>query len=348
MKATIQNISHAVRSFQGRNGETKVIEGFFTDGAKFTIFCNPDKVEEYLEQLTAVKGQEAEFEVKETKNTEQYGTEHRLASWPGKPQRPAGGGFRGGGGGGREWKEAYRNTEQGAYEERRSIARSVALQQAVCYVNAHQEEGAKLDPGRWTLTLADMWYEWLVKEMHQPAQRTPEDVKQEISGENKPLPPAAPPRSFKKPPCPKCGELDSVMPKKGKPGEFSCWKSKGGCEHSWKDLGELAAQVGVPPGTQTDSIQEAVEKEIDKAVKAKDLARIRLLEERVCQRLNENALSVDEAARIDDRFQQARRAIDSGMSFDRWMETKVSEAQERLQQQHDAELGMPPEDQVPF
>jgi len=98
----------------------------FEDGSMGEVATKKDKAEEVKERLTALVGQDADFELDEGK---EFQGEKRwgIKNYPGKPQ---GGGF-GGGGGGRAYVPAYHQTKDGFMHEQKYMNARTAVMQAV-------------------------------------------------------------------------------------------------------------------------------------------------------------------------------------------------------------------------
>lgn len=144
--ATIKSVKSDPKPYDGKMGKIFFVDGEFQEG-EFSTFAKSDqKAQELIALLTGLVGKTEQYEVEE-KGTKNGRPQYKLVDYPGKPvySGGGGGGFAGRGGGG-GYQPRYRDSEQGAKEERDSISRSVALQQAIIYVNGHKEEGAKLDP----------------------------------------------------------------------------------------------------------------------------------------------------------------------------------------------------------
>ena len=356
MKATIANVAHEIRTWNSQYGEKKVIEGFFESGDKWSNITTPEKASQLKAEMEALVGKEGDFEGKDRGNSRGY-QEWGLRRWPGKPQPQGGFGGKGGG----NYQPRYRDTEQGTREERLSIARSVALQQALVYVVNHKEEGQKQDPALWVTTLADHFYEWLVKTQSQ-ASTTTEQVAQKAQAATQQLKNSSPPPASdskgpsKRPPCPSCGNVESVFQEKDKQtgdyitGSFYCWKKKDGCGHQWKDVGELAANLGLKTGAQLEkSAKEKYEDEIAKAILKKDKPRLARLGQLMQQSVQSGSLSAEEDVVLCKQLLLAEEAIDSGMQYETWLAKKTVEAQQKLWKEQDKEMQHPLDnEQCPF
>lgn len=347
MRTTIAAVSPQPRYWE--QGQTYFVQGAFADDSEWSLgFKSEDKAVAAVAALKDLIGKEEEYEL-EPKPDRNGRKQWKLRNYPGKPQVPA---F-GGGKGGREYVPRYRDTEQGAKEERLSIARSVALQQAVIL-----HKGSTDESGLAILATADGFYGWLSRTQPLPTQ--PAGMQEAAnSGENSrppaqsgDTPPAA--RTYQRPPCPKCGSAETVFQEKDKntgqyvPGSFYCWKTKGGCGHQWKDMGELAAQLGIQRGDQIQSLTEVIQAEIDKAVKAKNLTHLQAVEDRVTQRLDEGKLTLDQASAISRDIGVARKIIQSAANQTQFHDRKVQEAQQQLQLQQGQEMQHPSSDEAPF
>lgn len=163
---SIKAVQDKPRSWKsGQGGEFFAVSGRFTDDTIFEInFKTPEKAEEHIKLFTGMIGKEGEFEVEDTGREYRGSKQYKLKNWPGKPQQQGGFGGRG------PMPVRYRDTPEGVHEERLSIARSVALQQAVA-VQAHIKEPT------WAYIkgMADNFYAWLIETQPKP-QTQPQDT----------------------------------------------------------------------------------------------------------------------------------------------------------------------------
>lgn len=161
LRTSIQEVKDTPREWPGApNGPMYFVSGSFLDGSEWDIGCkSTEKAAELIKALTALVGDTYEYEVedkgKEYKGKKQY----KLKNYPGKPERP----FTAARAGGKEYVPRYRDTEQGAKEERDSISRSVALQQAVSFCVDKPDHG-----GEQVIRYADKFYQWLASTEGRP------------------------------------------------------------------------------------------------------------------------------------------------------------------------------------
>ena len=148
------NITATITSVTGSKhwkGDAYFVEGEFADGSSWSSMTKDVYKDRREADLRALIGKPGEFEVeagKEYMGKKQW----RLKSWPGRPAQGAGGGGRGG------FAPRYRDSEQGTREERDSIHRSVAAQEAIKMAVA-----GKIQPTpESVLGLANSLYAWLV------------------------------------------------------------------------------------------------------------------------------------------------------------------------------------------
>lgn len=348
MKATIAAVSPEPRYWE--QGQTYFVQGAFGDGSEWSLgFKAEDKAKATISTLKDLIGKEEEYEV-EQKPERNGRAQWKLKGWPGKP---AAQGF--GGRGGKEYIPRYRDTEQGTKEERLSIARSVALQQAVIF--AKDFDDVRLET---VLAYSQSFYEWLIKELPPiTAQGAGMQVGQ-LSSPSASLPQAQsgdtppPARSYQKPPCPQCGSTTAVFQEKDRnsgqyvPGSFYCWKQKDGCGHKWKDVGELANSLGVQRGDQIKPVLEVVKEEIEKAKHTKSLSHLQAVEQRVCQRVDEGKISLDQADEIEKLISAAKKVLQSGQNQATFHDQKVQEAQREMQRQQQLEMNPLEETETPF
>lgn len=94
MKKTIQTLSSEPKLWTAKDGSYTLafIEGMFTDGSSFSYGAKPETFEKRLEELRALVGKEADYEL-EDKGQYQGTQQYKLRNYPGKPQpRNFGGG----------------------------------------------------------------------------------------------------------------------------------------------------------------------------------------------------------------------------------------------------------------
>lgn len=325
----IRTVRDDVRSWDSRNGTMYSVEGTFDDGAGWSIsFKTPERAREQQTVLKGLIGQQHPFDIEDTGREYRGAKQYKLKEYPGKPQPQGAGGFGGRGGGG--YQPRYRDTEQGAKEERESISRSVALQQAVNYCNSNKEEGAKLDPCLWVTTVADHFYEWLVKVPHTQVQSTLVQKANKLFNDEEP-PREPPPASggYKNIACPNCGKTEHVRKSKldGTP-PWYCFKKIGGCGHQWGDVQPLTNDTP----KEERSVAVVASEEIDKCVKAKDLARLMKVAEHIVNAHHDGRISDVELKELDIEVTTGKRAIESGQNYDSWYRTKLAEVQRGSQE----------------
>lgn len=164
--------------FHGQNGDIWYVEGRFADGSMFSVGTKSiEKANRLHGEFSQLIGKECEFEVKEKrafKGCRQWG----LLNWPGKEEWAP----RDGGGQSGEFKSngstvsaprfssngRYRDSEDAAMQEKLSIHRSVALQQAVLFHNQPRFAKADVFPEQ-VCAVADVFYAWLTAHVAKPA-----------------------------------------------------------------------------------------------------------------------------------------------------------------------------------
>lgn len=106
MKQTIASIQPEPSFWQKEDKSAYFVNGRFADNSELSVWNNSEaQAKEVIATLTALIGQEAEYEVDGKK----------LKSWPGKPAGKSGGSFGG--------QPAWRNSKEGAWFE--AVARAV-------------------------------------------------------------------------------------------------------------------------------------------------------------------------------------------------------------------------------
>lgn len=348
---TIASVSPKPRYWE--QGQTYFVQGAFGDGSEWSLgFKAEDRATAAIETFKGFIGQEQEYDL-ESKPSRNERPQWKLKGWPGKPERPA---FGGGGRQGGSYQPRYRDTEQGAHEERLAIARSVALQQAVASLPELRqlipEKQSADEVARQVVNTADRYYLWLIGEMRVPQPRPSASLeKQEAYKEQEALPPSPqePAKTrFPKPPCPKCGSETSVFTQKDKAtgkykdGSYYCWKAKGGCGHEWAEMEEMGAAVGATPSAP--SAFQKYKVEINKALIAKDSTRLNKLQEMVVQSFDGGSVTMLEADELDKDLQAAKKILSSGENHAKW----VAEQQEKAMRRDPGTAWMPPEQEVPF
>lgn len=164
--AKIESVSDLKREWKGDRGTLIFLQGTFSDGSGWSFGCKPENADARLAEMKALLEKEGQFEV-EPKQDYEGVKQWKLLSWPGKPQPGQGGG--GGGRGGREFVPRYIDTKEGYAEQRQSISRSVALQQAVALLQVGQ-----LVTPQAVLECADDFYGWLMAVVPDQPQATQE------------------------------------------------------------------------------------------------------------------------------------------------------------------------------
>lgn len=149
----IKSVNEKVREWKGEKGTFHFISGTFEDGTQWSLGAKPENSQARIAELQSLVGKTGEYELQE--DGEWQGIKKwKVKNYPGKEQRPA---FGGGGGGGRgPYVVAWKQTEEGAKDEQRSIHRSVSLEYAV----AMRAPGESEDH---VLSIADKFYAWLQK-----------------------------------------------------------------------------------------------------------------------------------------------------------------------------------------
>ena len=344
IRTTISKIEQSPRKWSGPNGDMFFIQGSFQDDSEWSVgFKAEDRARACLAELNTLTGKEGSFDV-DYKPERNGRKQYKLLSWPGKPPAQ---GFGGKGGGG--FQVRYRDTEEGQRREQDSIHRSVALQHAVGYAAS-----AVLDTDR-LLAVADRFYDWLSKgqppiaqqqeQPAQPAQETPKAPER---------PPVAQPANKTMPPCPKCDQGNKyVLEDREKKGNYFCWKNpsrdKHGCGHKWTDVGAMAEALGVSKPDAIKTAFELAKEEIVKATKDRNADRLKLIYERICQRVDDNSISLEQAEDLNKDIADAKKALLSDASHAAWMDARIKEAQRKLQEQQEREMsgGLTQKD-IPF
>lgn len=329
------------KPWSGPNGDLWFVAGAFEDGGLFDRGAKSlDNANKLHAELTALIGQDGEFDIEDTGKEYQGEKKYRLKAWPGsKPQ----GGWKGGGG--KEYVPRYRDTREGAIEEQASIHRSVALQRAI-------EADSNREPDA-ILALAETFYAWLRKtapaaEQPQKApapaeqpQAPPKPVQREVAAEPER-------RVVAKPTCPKCGDSEFVLEDREKKGEFFCWKNasrnKFGCGHKWSDIKQKALDVGVE-GDSLLSSYEQYQLEILRAAAKKDIKQLERLQILIGQAFDNGSLEAGDASALDLELQAAKRKAHSPAEPQaQWESRKKAEAMAN----DPLTKGMPTEQEIPF
>ena len=287
------------------------ISGNFSDGSQWSIGCKPENSTKRIEDMRSLVGVEGQYEVNERAD---YGGKKQwsLTNYPGKPQQGGGSGFIASGGTRGTFQTRYRDTEQGTKEERESIHRSVALQQAIVFSNTqHPGEPPHI------LSIADAFYDWLTataKPVTQP-QETPNNSQSSgVPGAaSKPtqtsmLPDEPPKPAYAEKVCPACGKKEHVLKSKldGTP-PWYCFKKIGGCGHQWGDV-EALTQMGLKTGAQIEREQSTVvkaSKAIDECVRTKNAPAIKTIMEGIVTRHEEGKLEAHEVDELEKELDAA-------------------------------------------
>lgn len=335
--ATIAGVEEQLREWQGPNGTTCFIQGGFLDGSLWSVGCKPENASKRQAEMRSLIGIAGEYEA-EPGGEYQGAKKWKLKSWPGKPQ-PGGGGF-GGGGGKAPYKERYRDSEQGAKEERDAIARSVALQQAVLLRTQHITPGDVVSP-EFVLAAAGPFYEWLVKNNKPVSQAfdpgpqratpaSPNQVQAQSQQAQRTLMPEAPKSTGGTPACPQCGKTDSVIPSKFHDAPpWYCFPRREGCgakfgRNASSDVPSI--QVGpTPAGSKSVAVKAS--EAISEAVKKASLSDLASHRTRIKDRFEEGAINQQEMAELEIELSTAQDAIASGVSYSEWFNRKLAEIQ---------------------
>lgn len=332
----IRTVRDDVRSWDSRNGTMYSVEGTFDDGAGWSVsFKTPERAREQQTVLKGLIGQQHPFDVEDTGREYRGAKQYKLKEYPGKPQPQGAGGFGGRGGGG--YQPRYRDTEQGAKEERASIERQVALKEAVNFL----KDSTARDP-REVLVCADGFYGWLVGPQRatpaSPAQVQAQSrqanslVDQANKLFNYEEPPKEPPPAaggYKTVACPNCGKTEHVRKSKldGTP-PWYCFKKIGGCGHQWGDVQPLTNDAP----KEERSVAVVASEEVDKCVKAKDLTRLMKVGEHIVNAHHDGRITDGELQELDIEVTTGKRAIESGQNYDSWYRTKLAEVQRGSQE----------------
>jgi len=142
---TIQTVNTETRTWEGPNGPVIYVSGQFTDGTEWSNGTKPGFEAKRIEELTALIGQEGEFEV-EDKGEYQGRPQVKLKGWPGKAAFGSQNGDHPRGG-------SWYNSEEGTRFVQERMDRRTALMQA----REHFEHGA---PWEFIETVAGQMYEW--------------------------------------------------------------------------------------------------------------------------------------------------------------------------------------------
>lgn len=342
MKLTtaIKTVEKELREWQGQRGTMYSTKGTFVDDTQWEInSTTADRARERITEFQGMIGQEGEFEVDDNVREYRGIKQYKLKSWSGKPQPQMGGGFGGGRGG--SYQPRYRDTEQGTREERESISRSVALQQAVVFTTNHVTPD-EIKPQKVT-DIAEHFYAWLVGPQR-AAPASPNRIQAQATQSNRMIeqanqlfgdaepPPQQPSSGYPTRACPNCGREEAVRKSKlDHTPPWYCYKKIGGCGHQWGDAPQAPVQE-----TQAEQRSVAVmaSEEIDKCVKAKDLQRLMKVVDHVAQAVLDKRISQSEMRELEVEVETGKKAIESGQSYDSWYRTKLAEVQRRSQDHH--------------
>lgn len=336
--ATIKSVKDHPKAHDGRTGKIFFIDGEFQEGEFSTFAKSEQKAQEIITSLTGLIGKPEQYEVEE-KGVGNGRPQYKLVDYPGKPAY-GGGGFAGRGGGG--YQPRYRDSEQGAKEERDSIARSVALQQSVVLANSRVHPAD--DNG--VIETAELFYQWLVKNNQpvsqpfdpgtQQAASTPQEQARPASqmvqranslfGDQE-QPRAQAPSSGRGDSCPKCGGKDAVRKSKldGTP-PWYCYKKIGGCGHQW---GEYSPQLTREEPAEQKTPAVMASEEISKAVKTRDADYLNRVAKRVADCVISGSISQSECDELDVEITTAKQAIDSGIDHEEWYKRTLRAVQNR-------------------
>lgn len=313
IQATIESVSDKIKTWEGRG--MSFIEGMFTDGSGWSNCVKDEYRERRHAELRAKIGQAGEFEVepgKEYNGVKQW----KLKSWPGREQRQAGG--RGG-----SFQPRFRDTEEGAKQERDSIHRSVALQESVAFASTRNpEEVMKYGASTWILSLADQFYQWLSKgepapPVHQTAEANqPVGANTQVANHGKT--PSEPPSAGGLA-CPNCGMNDSkiVLEARDKPGIYFCWKKRGGCGAEFTKMQALQKMVGATSGTEFGErpLIDRIKDEVGICVSKKDPDRLDKVVGRVRQLHQSGELPEDQYMSLGSVIADAEAALEVARRF---------------------------------
>lgn len=330
----IRTVRDDVRKWDSRNGPMYSVEGTFDDGTGWSVsFKTPERAHEQQAVLKGIIGQQHSFEVEDTGREYRGAKQYKLVNYPGKPQpQGAGGGFGGRGG---SYQPRYRDTEQGAKEERASIERQVALKEAVIFTTNHVVP-EDIKPSK-VISVAEEFYGWLVgpqraapaspSQVQAQSQQSSRMVDKANQLFNTDEPPKEPSGGYKSLACPNCGKIEHVRKSKldGTP-PWYCYKKIGGCGHQWGDVKPLTNDE---PPAEPKPVAVMASEEIDKCVRNKDLARLMKVAEHITNAHHDGRVTDNEVLELDIEVTTGKQAIESGQSHDSWYRAKLAEVQRR-------------------
>lgn len=323
--------------WNGAQGPTWFVQGSFKDGSLFSRGAKSlENAQRLQAELEAQIGKEATFEVEDTGKEYQGRKKYKLQGWPGKPERPAFGGW---GGGRAPYQPRFRDTEDGFHQEQASIHRSVALDKAITFTTNHVVPD-DMSPQKVT-SVADHFYRWLTqpRDVSRPEPPKQEKAQGLVAKANtlfnepepeQPAPAAAPPSGGSYQVCPKCGGTEAVRKSKldGTP-PWYCYKKIGGCGHQW---GDFPKQLPPLPDIQEKSCAVLASEQIDAAVQKKDQAYLSKVAGAITQRHKEGLISDGEVLELNIEVGVAGKAITSGLNHEDWYREKLRAVQEREQE----------------
>jgi hypothetical protein len=145
---TLQTVNTETRTWEGPNGPVIYVSGQFTDGTEWSNGTKPGFEAKRIEELTALIGQEGEFEI-EPKGEYQGRPQVKLKGWPGKQSFQAESSLSTSG-----RAASWYNSEEGTRFVQERMDRRTALMQAVELTN---------DLTVWE-PVAGQMYSWLTKD----------------------------------------------------------------------------------------------------------------------------------------------------------------------------------------
>lgn len=318
---TIATVSDRMRPWDGPNGTVHYIEGTFSDGTLWSSGAKPDFSQKRLDELKSLVGIAGDYEL-QAAGEYQGSKKWKMISWPGKPMAGGKPGF--GGGAKAPYQPRHRDTPEGTREERESIHRSVALQQAVTFTANHVVPD-EISPERVT-KVADSFYDWLVGPQRSAPASVPQ-IQAQAKQVQQELPVNRPSGGNE---CPNCGKKEAVRKSRYDDGHpWYCYKKIGGCGHQWggpvkEEIPSI--QVGPTPSGSKSTAYKASEA-IAQAVKNKNLAELERMAAAVKDRWEEGKISNQEKAELDIEAETGRMAINAGESYSDWFNRKVAEVQ---------------------
>jgi hypothetical protein len=296
----------------GVGGPTWFIQGRFKNGMLFSRGAKSlDNARTLHFILEGFIGKTESYEIEDTGREYQGAKKVKLVSWPGKPEQPRGG--PGGGKGSGSFVPRFRDTEEGARQERDSIHRSVALQQAVILLKDKTYEQFAKTSG--ILGIADDFYHWLTE----PTAASQAAPKPGPAGEpeNTTDAPAAAPVHSGGVVCPHCGMADPkiVLEDRDEKWSFFCWKKKGGCGAKFTKIEALQKQLGLQTGDQVQTAVDRYRSEIKSAEHAKDTPRLQKLFGLIAGSVQKGTVSQSECDTLEQEIKAARLNIESAERF---------------------------------